>query len=557
MEQKLNLMRKTIKGKIVFIKSREIKPGKIIVENKKLKEIIFDDDIEENQFILPGLIDSHVHIESSMMTPQNFGDAIVPHGTIGVVTDPHEITNVLGIEGFNFMINNAKESPLKAFFGVPSCVPATDFETSGAKLTANDIEPLLENDSVVALSEMMNFPGVIYKDPGVLEKITMAKKAGKVIDGHAPGLRGDDLTTYINAGISTDHEASTYEEGEEKIKKGMKILIREGSAAKNFDALWKLIEKYPDEVMLCTDDSHPDELQEKGHIDKIVRLGIAKNIDIFKLLQAACLNAIDHYNLPVGSLKEGDFADFIVVDNLQDFNVLETYINGEKVFDYQTQLSERTSHHTSLPNVFNRKKISTNDILLISQKLKESVNVIHCFDGSLLTKKEVCTLPVVNGELKSDMTQDILKLVVINRYDNTPKPAVAFIKGLMLKNGALASTVAHDSHNIIAVGSDDDLLVKAVNNIIESKGGIIAVSETKTKQLPLPLAGLMSDQPVDEMAKHYKEINDFCHNELNINMKSPFMTLSFMALPVIPEIKLSDKGLFDAISFNFTNLIND
>ncbi len=538
-----------ITGNIVLIPEEEIKPGKIIIEAGKITDIIFDENKYDN-FILPGFIDSHVHIESSMMVPENFGKIAMQNGTVAVVTDPHEIANVLGVEGVDFMMDNAEKTDLKIFFGAPSCVPATGFETSGATLSAPDISKILNREKTVCLSEMMNFPGVIYNDVDVWEKLTVAKKMNLPIDGHAPGVTGDNLKKYVAGGILTDHECSTKEEALEKISLGMKILIREGSAARNFDALYSLIESHPESVMLCTDDSHPDELLEKGHINKIVKIGIKKGINVFKLLTAACINPVKHYNLPVGQLNKGDFADFIVVNNLSDFEILSTYINGEKI----KQEENASEKETVFINNFQAQKISVADILVSSEKESENGHIINAFDGNLLTKKSIELLSCKNGMVLSDVKRDILKMVVLNRYEKNVKPAVAFIKGFGIKGGAIASTIAHDSHNIIAVGSDDTLIVEAINRIIETRGGIVAMNDDgKTEILPLPVAGLLTTDTVEVVAEKYKTLNRFVKN-LGSEMRAPFMTLSFMALLVIPEIKLSDKGLFDGNKFEFISL---
>ena len=539
-----------IKGNIVLIEEKQIRPGAIIIEDGIIKEIVFDDGKYDN-YILPGFIDSHVHIESSMMVPENFGNAVMSRGTVAVVTDPHEIANVLGEKGINFMLENAEKTNLKIFFGVPSCVPATEFETSGAILNAEDIDRLFQTGNFVVLSEMMNFPGVVFDDPAVHEKLKIAKKHNLPVDGHAPGLSGSDLKKYVSSGISTDHECSTLEEAEEKIRLGMKILIREGSAARNFEALYHLIDKYPDEVMLCTDDSHPDELLENGHIDKIVRSGVEKGLNTFNLLKAACINPVLHYNLPVGLLRRGDPADFIVVDDLKQFRLIATYINGEK----QSVKPEKSGGQIKLNN-FAAQPIDESKIKIkITNHEKEiNVNIIQAFDGELLTKKIIDTLTVRNGFIEADPTRDILKLVVLNRYVRNAIPSVAFIKGFGIKNGAIAGTIAHDSHNIIAVGTNDRFITEAINKLIETGGGILALNNEKTTVLPLPVAGLLSDAPFSEIAQNYKALNEFIH-KMGSPMRAPFMTLAFMALLVIPEIKLSDKGLFDGKSFKFINLI--
>ncbi len=538
-----------IEANIVDVLGRKIFKGVVSFENGIIINLEERNDINSSVFILPGLINSHVHIESSMLTPLEFSRLAVRKGTVAVVSDPHEIANVLGKAGVEFMIENAKLSPMKFYFGAPSCVPATYFETSGFVLDSTDIDELLLRDNIYFLSEMMNFPGVIFEDKEVLDKIESAKKYGKPTDGHAPGLSGESLIKYADAGITTDHESSNVFEAEEKIKLGIKLQIREGSAAKNFDSLYTLIDKYPNDVMLCTDDSHPDDLIEK-HIDELIRRGISKGVDFFNLISAATLNPVKHYNLNVGLLQQNDTADFIIVDNLSDFNVLETYINGQKVFANNTV---NIKNIASLEiNNFKRTSISVDDIC-IESKNNNSCRVIEAFDGELLTKEIVTEIMEINGKLVSNIENDILKIVVVNRYDNSAKPSVGFIKGFGLKTGALAESIAHDSHNIISVGVDDESIVKAINEVIFHKGGIAAFNGKKTFSLPLNIAGLMTNQDGFEVAKIYKNLNSVA-KEMGSVLKSPFMTLSFMALLVIPDLKLGDKGLFKINDYNFVDL---
>jgi adenine deaminase len=538
-----------IEANIVDVLGRKIFKGVVSFENGIIINLEERNDINSSVFILPGLINSHVHIESSMLTPLEFSRLAVRKGTVAVVSDPHEIANVLGKAGVEFMIENAKLSPMKFYFGAPSCVPATYFETSGFVLDSTDIDELLLRDNIYFLSEMMNFPGVIFEDKEVLDKIESAKKYGKPTDGHAPGLSGESLIKYADAGITTDHESSNVFEAEEKIKLGIKLQIREGSAAKNFDSLYTLIDKYPNDVMLCTDDSHPDDLIEK-HIDELIRRGISKGVDFFNLISAATLNPVKHYNLNVGLLQQNDTADFIIVDNLSDFNVLETYINGQKVFANNTV---NIKNIASLEiNNFKRTSISVDDIC-IESKNNNSCRVIEAFDGELLTKEIVTEINEINGKLVSNIENDILKIVVVNRYDNSAKPSVGFIKGFGLKTGALAESIAHDSHNIISVGVDDESIVKAINEVIFHKGGIAAFNGKKTFSLPLNIAGLMTNQDGFEVAEIYKNLNSVA-KEMGSVLKSPFMTLSFMALLVIPDLKLGDKGLFKINDYNFVDL---
>ncbi len=499
--------------------------------------------------VLPGLIDSHVHIESSMLTPFMFSTLAVKHGVVGVVTDPHEVSNVLGVEGFNFMLNDARKSFLKIFFGVPSCVPATNFETSGAILSSREIDKLLQKNDVVALSEVMNFPGVLHGDKEVLAKIELAKKYGKRIDGHAPGLIGSDLDKYIQAGITTDHEAYSYDEAVEKIRKGMLIQIREGSAAKNFETLYPLIDEYPDNVMLCTDDSHPDDLQ-KGYINLLIKRGLKKGLSFVNLYKAAFFNPVKHYGLNVGQLRVGDSADFIVVDNLKDFNILQTYVNGRKVFDVKQQVPTFIPPLNDSLNKFNATELKQEDIRVETTGGK--LNIIRAFDGELIT--DVIQIPVQPGEIKQNVVDDIIKIVVVNRYDKKAKPVVGFINGFGLKDCAIASTIAHDSHNIIAVGTDDDLLLKAINKLVELKGGIVVADKSGIDFLKLEIAGLMTTSLPDYVAEKYSQLNSRVISN-GAKLKAPFMTLSFMALLVIPKLKIGDKGLFDISKFSFVDLV--
>jgi len=537
-----------IKGKIVDIINSKIYSGIVSIANGKI-ESIRESKKDYKVYILPGLVDSHIHIESSMLTPTQFSKLVVPRGTVAVVTDPHEIANVMGVKGVDYMIEDAEHTPLKCFFGAPSCVPATSFETSGAIIDSIEIADLLKREDIWFLSEMMNFPGVIKNDTEVGSKINAAQRLEKRIDGHAPGLMGDSLKKYASAGISTDHECMTIQEAIDKINCGITVQIREGSAAKNFEQLWPLFNTNPDDIMLCTDDSHPDELLNKGHIDKIIRLGLSKGIDIFKLLRAAILKPIIHYNLPLGLLRVGDPADFIVVDNLENFNVQETYINGKCVFGGGEL---RFEVPVSPPiNNFNISAIAIDDIQ-VKYKADKDIRVIEAADGDLVTKKLMYSPSGTNGFVVSNTKDDILKIVVLNRYRQAP-PVVGFIKNIGLKKGAIACSVAHDSHNLIAVGVSDADIVKALNEIISYKGGISYAQNTEIECLPLEVAGLMTSKSGQEVAKLYQRMNDKAQ-EWGSPLQAPFMTLSFMSLLVIPQLKIGDKGLFDVSTFSFTNL---
>jgi len=535
-----------VKGNIVDILNKRIFKGEVCLENGQISAIREVNHEVEN-YILPGFVDAHIHIESSMVVPSEFAKIAVLHGTVATVSDPHEIANVLGVQGVDFMIENGKKVPLKFNFGAPSCVPATSFESAGAVINADDIKLMMENPDINYLAEMMNYPGVLFDNEEVLQKIEHAKNNNKPIDGHAPGLRGDDVTKYIAAGISTDHECFRYDEALEKLQKGMKILIREGSAAKNFEALIDLLPEHYNNMMFCSDDKHPDDLL-LGHINQLCERAVAKGMDIFKVLQAACVNPVKHYNLEVGLLQVGDPADFILVDNLKEFNVLETYINGELV------AKNGKSFVKSVPfevlNNFNTDIKKVADFRLASSSKK--IRVIEALDGELVTNQIAADSLIVDGNLVSNTATDVLKMTVVNRYKNET-PSIAFIKNFGIKEGAIASSVGHDSHNIIAIGVSDEAICKAVNLIIENKGGVCAVTKTTEKVVALPVAGIMSDQPAEIIGNAYAAL-DAMAKEMGSTLRAPYMSLSFMALLVIPSLKLSDKGLFDGNAFKFTSL---
>jgi len=535
-----------IQGQIVDIQSKRIYSGEITFENGKIISII-EKNHEVQHYIMPGFIDSHIHIESSMLVPSEFAKIAVLHGTVATISDPHEIANVLGTAGVYYMIENGKKVPLKFHFGAPSCVPATTFESAGAIINSEGIKELMTSPDIYYLAEMMNYPGVLFDDAEVLKKIEWAKHFNKPVDGHAPGLRGEAVKKYISVGISTDHECFTFEEAEEKLSLGMKVLIREGSAAKNFEALIDLLPENYENMMFCSDDKHPDDLI-VGHINLLCARAVAKGIDVFKILQAACVNPVNHYKMNVGLLKENDAADFIVVEDLVDFNVLKTYIDGELVAENGESFVKDVPFET--PNNFNisNKEISDFEVLGKGSKIR----VIEALEGQLITNEIHHKSLIVDEKIVSDTENDILKMAVVNRYQNT-KPAISFIKNFGLKKGAIASSVAHDCHNIVAVGTSDEEICNAVNLIIENRGGVCAVNVAENKMLPLPVAGIMSDKNGWETGKLYQEI-DAMAKELGSNLKAPFMTLSFMALLVIPDLKLSDKGLFSGNTFSFVDL---
>jgi adenine deaminase len=553
---------------LVDIDQRSICPAKIFIQNNRIVAIepIDESAIQTAGFLMPGFVDSHVHIESSMLIPSEFARIAVMHGTVGTVSDPHEIANVCGLEGVQFMINNGKEVPFKFNFGAPSCVPATIFETAGASLDSKDIEALLASDDIKYLSEMMNFPGVLHNDPEVMKKIAAAHRAGKPVDGHAPGLTGASAKQYIEAGISTDHECFTLEEAVDKLSYGMKIIIREGSAAKNFEALAELIDDHPNMIMLCSDDKHPDSLVE-GHINQLCARAVAKGLDVFNVLKAACINPVKHYNLNIGTLRVGDPADFIIVEDLTHFKVLQTYIDGQALLQATAGASAtalpantatpRQSLIQSVPatpiNQFTCAPVNEIDLSMPVSSYPNSdglIPVIEALDGQLITNKLYLPATIVDDCLVSNTADDILKMVVVNRYHMAPV-AKSFIKNFGFRTGAIASTVAHDSHNIVAVGATDEAIAAAINAVIAAEGGISCVdSHNQTLVLPLPVAGLMSTEDGFEVAKKYTAI-DAMAKSLGSSLSAPFMTLSFMALLVIPHLKLSDKGLFDGDQFAF------
>jgi len=538
-----------ISGQIIDVWQNCIYSGTVHVVNGTIQEIIRE-NTTETHYILPGLIDAHVHIESSMLVPAEFARLAVVHGTVATVSDPHEIGNVLGVTGVEYILANAEKVPFKFYFGAPSCVPATPFETAGAEITPADIEILLRKPEIKYLAEMMNWPGVLHQDPDVLRKIKIAQNYGKPIDGHAPGLQGEQAQAYIQAGMTTDHECFTAAEALDKLKYGMKILIREGSAARNFEALIGLLPEYADEIMFCSDDKHPDNLVE-GHINELVKRSLEKGIDLFQVLRAACINPVLHYGLEVGLLRPQDPADFIVIDNPQDFNILRTYINGQLVAENgETRIPVS---HNEIINNFNTNLKTPDQFRVDAPADAVIIKVIEAQDGQLITGSLELPAKIEAGNIISDVTTDVLKIAVINRYQDTPT-ALAFIRNFGLKEGAIASSVGHDSHNIIAVGADDESLCRAVNLLIGAQGGICAVRFHQEKILPLPVAGIMS--PVDgyEVAAVYSELDVFA-KKLGSTLASPFMTLSFMALLVIPALKLSDLGLFNGDSFQFTPVI--
>ncbi len=553
---------------LVDIPARQITAADVRFEQGRIVEILPHGDraIDASlPFMLPGFIDAHIHIESSMLVPSEFARMAVRHGTIATVSDPHEIANVMGVAGVEFMIENGGQVPVKFFFGAPSCVPATSFETAGAKIDAEAVERLLARDDIYYLAEMMNYPGVLDEDREVMQKLNAARRAEKPVDGHAPGLVGDDAGRYVAAGISTDHECTTLAEAEHKLKCGMKILIREGSAAKNFDALYPLIDRYPASVMLCSDDKHPDELAD-SHINALVRRAVQRGCDLFAVLAAACITPIDHYRLPLGRLRIGDPADFVLVKDLRRFHVMSTFIDGRRVFERGHVAGEpldggQSGGDQADPGtvLFGRPAIGVVNQFRCDRKTPDEfatpansprTRVIQAIDGALVTGSMERSLPLRDGQLHPDVDRDLLKLAVVNRYRNAA-PATCFVQGFGIRDGAIASSVGHDSHNIIAVGTDDEQLCAAVNAVIDHRGGIALSSRQHNRVLPLPVAGIMSTGDGDSVANDYARIDQLAKQFLGSNLSAPFMTLSFMALLVIPALKLSDQGLFDSARFRF------
>ena len=563
---------------ILDVLTDSVYPARITIEDGIFKQIIPIQVTEETKIdvdglLLPGFIDSHIHIESSMITPAQFARIAVRHGTTSVICDPHEIANVCGIEGIEFMIENAKTVPFNFYFTAPSCVPATGFETSGAVLNSDEIEYLLQKDEVVALGEMMNFPGVIDGDGEVLRKLELARQYHKPIDGHAPLVSGQDLDKYIEQYIITDHECSNFKEAIEKKQKGMKIMVRDGSSAKNMEALLDFSARIdhlknqesfgiiPTEVLsrrihspifdfIVSDDKHPNDLI-NGHLNLSVKKASELGIDIIKAIEMVTINPASHYSLEAGSIVTGAKADFIIVDNLHDFNIKKTYIGGECVFDGENVLFD--VEDVDVSNTINADKKHACDFDIYFDGDECEVNVIKCYNGELLTKKATATLKTKDGIVQPDIYEDVLKISVVERYGGNTITN-AFIKGFGLKKGAIASSVAHDSHNIIVVGYSSEMMAEAVNTVIENRGGLAVVSEDFSDSLSLPIAGLMSNEDAFDVAKKLDVLHRMA-SALGCKLDSPFMTMAFMALLVIPSLKISDEGLFDGDNFEFIDVI--
>ncbi|HEY3392443.1 MAG TPA: adenine deaminase [Lacipirellulaceae bacterium] len=541
-----------ITSNIVDIAGRRTYPARVEVAAGRIVGIDAASDRPQT-FLLPGFVDAHVHIESSMLVPSEFARAAVVNGTVATVSDPHEIGNVLGVAGVHYMLENAAQVPFKFYFGAPSCVPATTFETAGAEINVDEVVQLLDDPRIGYLSEMMNFPGILHGDPACLAKVEAAHKRGKRVDGHAPGLRGEQAARYIAAGITTDHESFTKEEALDKLAAGCKVAIREGSAARNFDALYTLLAEYPGMTMLCSDDKHPDELL-VGHINLLVRRAVEGGIDVYDALRAACVTPVEHYGLDVGQLRVGDAADFIEVDSLAEFKVLRTWIDGQLVAERGRTFIPRVE--PAVVNNFTPTKVSAEDVAVYAPAdSKSQLQVIEALDGQLITNRLTFPVQVVNGAVHAQLDLDILKLVVVNRYYRAPS-AFAFIKNFGLQRGAMASSVAHDSHNVIAVGAGDADIAAAINLVMEARGGLSAAcaQERVAEVLPLPVAGLMAIGTCEEVGAAYAKLDKLV-KRWGSSLRAPYMTLSFMALLVIPALKLSDCGLFDGAKFEFTDLL--
>ncbi len=536
----------SVQGNIVDLHQGEIFPGEVHVESGRIARIERRGDVFD-RFLIPGFVDAHIHIESSLLAPAEFSRAASVHGTVATVSDPHEIANVLGVEGVDYMIRESRRAGIKVFYGAPSCVPATTFESAGAVLDAIAVADLLARPEIHFLSEVMNFPGVLQGNADLLAKIAAAKKLGKPVDGHAPRLRSPQAAAYAAAGISTDHECTSLAEAMDKIAAGMKILLREGSAARNYAALEALLFSHPELCMFCSDDLHPDALA-LGHINLLVRRAVAAGLPPLTALRVACVNPVVHYRLPVGLLREGDPADFLVVEDLQNFRVLDTWVGGRLIARHGKSLLP--FEKPPLLNRFAAGPIRPSDLKIPCSRPVTKVAMIAVEDGQLVTGCEIHEMPAPAGELVADPERDFLKIAVLNRYAPSATPAVSFVTNFGLRRGAIASSVAHDSHNIIAVGADDAALCRAINLIVAHRGGVCAVSNEGECVLPLPIAGLMSDLDAGTAAAAYGAVEQFAR-DLGSPLRAPLMTLSFMALLVIPELKLSDRGLFDGTKFDF------
>ena len=542
----------TLRHQVADLERREVRPCEVTVRNGMIASVRPAVGPVDPGVLMPGFVDAHVHVESSMMPPSEFARVVVRHGTVATVSDPHEIANVLGEAGVRFMLDDGARRNFHFHFGCPSCVPATGFETAGATMDAASVTRMLADPRIGYLSEMMNWPGVLGGDPQVMAKIAAAKAAGKPVDGHAPQLVGEQARKYAAAGISTDHECVRLDEARCKAELGMHILIRQGSAARNFEALWPLLKERPGQCMFCTDDAHPDVLA-TGHIDRLVARAVALGVDPFDAMRAACVNPVRHYRLSCGLLQPGDSADMVLVHDLKDFRVQRTWIRGECVA--QDGASRWDHLPVEAPNAFRQASFTAEDFVVRSQAAQERVRVIVPTDGELVTGETTAALQVRQGVIEPDPAQDVLLLVVVNRYSEAP-PAVAFIRGFGVGQGGIATSVAHDCHNVVAVGGSRQAVADVVNAVFERRGGVAVRDAGGTDIRGLAIAGLMSTRPFEVVAEAYETFTARVR-AMGSPLQAPFMTLSFMALLVIPALKLSDKGLFDGRAFRFTGIRAD
>lgn len=542
-----------ISANLVDPLARRIRPATITVEGGRIADVHFD-EAEHPTWILPGFVDSHLHVESSLLPPSELARMAIVHGTVAAVSDPHEIANVLGVPGIEYMLSDARGIPFKLHFGAPSCVPATPFDHAGATIGPEDVAALLDHPDIGYLAEMMNYPGVVAGDPGPHAKIAAARARKKPVDGHAPRLRGADLRAYVESGISTDHEIIELDEAMEKIAAGMFVIVREGSAAKNFDALCPLIDSRPDRCMFCSDDKHPDDLL-LGHINLLVRRALARGSDLFDVLRVASVNPVKHYGLPVGLLQPGDPADFLEVDDLSTLRIRRVYVDG--VLAAEDGVARWPHRPPAAPNRFSAHAKRPEDfrVPVTAAQAGKRVRVIEAIDGQLVTGCALLAPRVESDLLMASPAEDVLKLALVDRYEDRP-PAVAMVKGFGLARGAIASSVSHDSHHLVAVGATDAELARAVDLVVAARGGLSAVGLEHEEILPLPIAGLMSDRPGAEVAARYSTLDRYA-KQLGSRLSAPFMTLSFMALLVIPALKLSPNGLFDVERFRRVGLFEE
>jgi len=538
-----------LRHQVADVLSGTVRPCAVTVRDGRIASVTAVDGPVAPGVLVPGFVDAHVHVESSMLPPWEFARVAMRHGTVASVSDPHEIANVLGEAGVRYMLEDIAGSPFTCWFGCPSCVPATGFETAGATLDAVACARLLDDPRIGYLSEMMNWPGAIAGDAQVLAKIAAAKARGKPVDGHAPGLRGEQARAYFARGIETDHECFTLEEARDKAALGVRILIRDGSAARNFEALWPLLGEHPELCMFCTDDAHPDVFL-SGHIDRLVSRAVAKGIDPMAALRAATLNPVRHYRLPCGLLQPGDRADMVLVDDLRSVRPLRTWIAGVPVAEDGRSLVPPRASGT--PNAFREARFAPAEFAVRAPagESRVQVHAIVAEDGQLVTGRADVAAVVANGIVEPDPSADLLQIAVVNRYTAAPV-AGAFVRGFGMRRGAIACSVAHDCHNVVAVGATREALCAAVNAVFAARGGLAVVDGDHVDCLPLPIAGLMSDRPAEEVGDAYERLTARAKS-LGSPLRAPFMTASFMALLVIPALKLSDRGLFDGLRFEFT-----